>query len=417
MSSLSATEPTPHSVRAEVESWLAANWRTDGTLLGWRRTLAASGWAVPTWPTEWWGKGLPGWADEVVGDAIAAVSAVGTPPGAGMGLAAPTILTHGDDTVKQLLLGPIVTGEHSWCQLFSEPGSGSDLAGLSTTARRDGDEWVVDGQKLWSTSAHHADLGLLLARTNWDVPKHRGITCFALPMHQAGVEARPLRQMNGHASFNEVFLTAARIPATHVIGAIDEGWRVAMTTLAHERRFGGMRRPRIDATAGPVLAQAAHEADEHFRTYEWYPQRAGRVDLLTQQVAGHRHDVVARQAVAAVLAQQRTQQWTAQRAVAARAAGNAPGAEGSIGKLGTSHVARAAAAAHAHLVGAHGMLSGDDAPLDGVITEVLVSVPAQSIAGGTDEVQRNILGEQMLALPREPSVDRDVPFRTVRRGV
>jgi alkylation response protein AidB-like acyl-CoA dehydrogenase len=417
MTTLASSVPTPTELRLEVDAWLAAHWRTDGSLLDWRRSLAASGWAVPTWPVEWWGKGLPGWADDVVSDAIGAAGAIGTPPGAGMGLAAPTILTHGDDEVKRLLLGPIVTGEHGWCQLFSEPGSGSDLAGLSTTARLDGDEWIVDGQKLWSTSAHHADLGLLLARTNWDVPKHRGITCFALPMHQAGVEARPLRQMNGHASFNEVFLSGARIPGSHVIGPVDEGWRVAMTTLAHERRFGGMRRPRIDAGRGSVLAEAAHEADEHFRTYEWYPQRAGRVDLLDGQLAMHADDAVARDAVAAVWAQQRTQQWTAQRAVAARAAGRAPGAEGSIGKLGTSHVARAAAAAHAHLVGADGMLSGADAPLDGLITEVLISVPAQSIAGGTDEVQRNILGEQMLGLPREPSVDRDVPFRTVRRGI
>lgn len=414
---MSESPLTVAQVDADVTAWLSANWDPDLSLAQWRSALSRSGWAVPSWPAEWHGRGLPSWADDVVSSAIARLGAVGVPPGAGMGLAAPTILTHGDDTVKSLLLARIVTGEDTWCQLFSEPGSGSDLAGLSTTARRDGDEWIVDGQKLWSTSAHHADLGLLLARTNWDVPKHRGITCFALPMHQAGVEARPLRQMNGHASFNEVFLTQARVPASHVIGPVDEGWRVAMTTLAHERRFGGMRRTTFDVAAGRVLMEATLEADEHFRTYEWYPQRAGRVDLLTGRAAAHgmRGDPIARNAIADVLAQQRTQQWTAQRAQAARAAGKAPGAEGSIGKLGTSHVARAAAAAHSHLGGAAGMLTGADAPLAGVIAEVLVSVPAQSIAGGTDQVQRNILGEQMLGLPREPSVDRDVPFRTVRR--
>jgi alkylation response protein AidB-like acyl-CoA dehydrogenase len=410
---------TPAEVRADVRAWLEEHWRADQSLLEWRRTLAASGWAVPSWPREWQGRGLPLWADDVVSAALGEIGAIGTAPGTGMALAAPTILAHGDDIVKRLLLGRIVTGEDTWCQLFSEPGSGSDLAGLSTTARRDGDEWVVDGQKLWSTSAHHADLGLLLARTDWDVPKHRGITCFALPMHQPGVEARPLRQMNGHASFNEVFLTGARIPTSHVIGPVGEGWRVALTTLAHERRFGGMRRSTIDASAGRVLAEAAAEADDHFRTYEWYPQRAGRVDLLIDRAhaAGLHDDAVAREAISRVLSQQRTQQWTAQRAHAARAAGKAPGAEGSIGKLGTSHVARGAASTHSHLAGAAGMLSGPDSPAGGVVAEVLVSVPAQSIAGGTDEVQRNILGEQMLGLPREPSVDRDVPFRTVRRVV
>jgi alkylation response protein AidB-like acyl-CoA dehydrogenase len=409
---------TPQDVRSRVSAWIAQHWRPESSLLEWRRTLKDSGWAVPSWPVQWHGRGLPAWADDVVSAAIAHVGAVGTPPGAGMGLAAPTLLTHGSDEVKSLLLARIITGEDTWCQLFSEPGSGSDLAGLSTTARRDGDEWVIDGQKLWSTSAHHADLGLLLARTNWDAPKHRGITCFALPMHQPGVEARPLKQMNGHASFNEVFMTGARVPAANVIGPVDEGWRVAMTTLAHERRFGGMRRSTIDTSGGRALVEAAHEADEHFRTYEWYPQRAGRVDLLLSQTSatGMEHDPLARQALAAVLSQQRTQQWTAQRAQDARAAGRPPGAEGSIGKLGTSHVARAAALAHARLVGAAGMLAGADAPLDGIITEVLISVPAQSIAGGTDEIQRNILGEQMLGLPREPSVDRDLPFREVRRA-
>jgi alkylation response protein AidB-like acyl-CoA dehydrogenase len=408
---------SPDVVRAEARDWLAGNWNPEVALVEWRKMLTASGWMAPSWPVEWHGRGLPAWADDVVADEIAAVGAVGQPIGVGTGLAAPTILAHGSDEVKRLLLERILTGEDTWCQLFSEPGSGSDLAGLSTSARLDGDEWVVNGQKLWSTSAHHAELGLLLARTDSDAPKHRGITCFALPMHQPGVEARPLRQMNGRASFNEVFITDARIPASHVIGAPGEGWRVALTTLAHERRFGAVRRRRIDAGAGRVLAEAAAEADEHFRTYEWYPQRAGRVDLVPERAraAGVSGDAVVRDRIADVTAWQRTQQWTQQRAQAARAAGRPPGAEGSIGKLGMSVIARKAAQVHSIVAGAEGMLTGPESPAGGIVAEVLVSVPGQSIAGGTDEIQHNILGEQMLGLPREPSVDRDIPFREIRR--
>src|SRR5262249_46894354 len=160
----------------------------------------------------------------------------------GMQLAAPTMLEHGSVDLKRRLLRPTVTGELVWCQLFSEPGAGSDLAGLTTRAERDGDDWIVTGQKVWNTGAAQAAFGLLLARTDWDVPKHRGITYFAVPMQQPGIEVRPLRQMNGHASFNEVFLDNARVPASNVIGAVNDGWKVALTTLAHERRLAPSRR-------------------------------------------------------------------------------------------------------------------------------------------------------------------------------
>ena len=160
-----------------------------------------------------------------------------------MSLAAPTIVTHGSDELRSRILRPTITGEVTWTQLFSEPGAGSDLAGLSTTAVRDGDDWIVNGQKVWNTSAHHADYGMLLARTDWDVPKHQGISYFVLPMKQPGVEVRPILQMNRHSSFNEVFLTDARIPAANLVGDLGDGWRVARTTLMHERTFATLRRP------------------------------------------------------------------------------------------------------------------------------------------------------------------------------
>ena len=188
---------------------------------------------------------------------------------------------------------------------------------------------------------------MLLARTDWDVPKHHGITYFVLPMRQPGVEARPVRQMNGHASFNEVFLTDARVPGDNVVGTPGDGWRVALTTLAHERSFATMRRRRLDPTGGRVAREAAAEADEYYATYSWYPQRAGRPDLVGEVAAvTRRDDAVSRQRIAALVARQRAHEWTARRAHASRAAGRSPGPEGSLGKLAASDVARAAASTH-----------------------------------------------------------------------
>jgi alkylation response protein AidB-like acyl-CoA dehydrogenase len=406
------------NVRDEIRAWIAGHWDPDLPLRTWRRLLLDSRWAAPSWPVEWFGRGLAPSADAVVAEELAAAGTVGPPLGGGMALAAPTLLAHASADLKSALLPVTVTGEATWCQLFSEPSSGSDLAGLTTRADADGDEWVVNGQKLWSTSAHHADYGMLLARTDWDVPKHQGITYFVLPMKQPGVEARPLRQMNGHASFNEVFLTDARVPAANVVGTPGEGWRAALTTLAHERGFATMRRRSVDPAGGRALREASTEAEEYFATYSWYPQRAGRPDLVAEVAAttGQDREPVARQLIAAVVARQRAHDWTAGRAQAARAAGRSPGPEGSLGKLAASTVAREAAATHTLLAGAAGLLGGDDGLLGGLVAEILTSVPAQSIAGGTDEIQRNIIGERVLGLPKEPTVDRDVPFRDVQRN-
>jgi alkylation response protein AidB-like acyl-CoA dehydrogenase len=237
-------------------------------------------------------------------------------------------------------------------------------------------------------------------------------------MYQPGVLVRPLRQMNGHASFNEVFLTDARVPADFMVGAEGEGWNVARTTLAYERRFGAIRVASIPPGGGRALAEARAEAQENFAPYVWYPQRAGRADLLIDRAEANRlaADPTVRQEVARAVAIERVSAWTAERARVGRAAGRSPGPEGSIGKLAMSRLARASAEAHSLISGSSGMLSGPDAPLDGIVTEVLISVPAQSIAGGTDEIQHNILGENVLGLPREPSTDRDAPFRSLPRN-
>jgi alkylation response protein AidB-like acyl-CoA dehydrogenase len=406
------------SIRAEVRSWLKQRWDPELSLIEWRTRLADSGWARPNWPVAWCGRGLPAATLDAVSDEIAKAGAVGVPDGVGMHLAAPTLLEHGSETVKMRFIRKTVTGEITWCQLFSEPGAGSDLASLTTRAERDGDEWVVTGQKVWNTSAGHADFGLLLARTDWGLPKHRGITYFAISMRQSGVEVRPLRQMNGHASFNEVFLDEARVPANHVIGEVNGGWSVALTTLAHERRLAPAGRGALVTSGSPgrTMREAAEEIARVSEPYKWYPQRAGRVDLVIPQAKVTRRgdDPLVRQEITRLICLARASQWTAQRASAARALGRPPGPEGSLGKLASSNIARAASRVHGLIAGASGMLAGSDAPLAGTITEVFLSVPAVSIAGGTDEIQHNIIGERVLGLPKEPDPIRDLPFREVR---
>lgn len=393
-------------VAAQVRRWLTDNWNPDRPLLEWRECLVDSGWAVPSWPTEWFGRGLPAWADSVVADELKRIGAVGTPVGSGMSLAAPTLIEHASTRLKEELLRVTLTGAKTWCQLFSEPGAGSDLASLGASAVLDGDEWVVNGQKVWNTSAHHADFGMLLVRTNTHVPKHDGITYLVLPMHQPGVEVRPIRQMNRHSSFNEVFLTDARVPAHHVVGLVDDGWRVARATLAHERTFATLRRPRFDppdGRRGVALDEAEREAEEHFRTYVWYPQRAGRSDLVIERARamGRGGDPVVRDRIANLISFVKASEWTAQRARAARILGRPPGPEGSLGKLAASEVARRCNSLHTMISGARGMLTDGPSPDDSTIAEILVSTPAQSIAGGTDEIQRSIIGEKILGLPRD----------------
>ena len=407
------------TVRHAVRSFLEESWDPDLALAEWRDRLADSGWGVPTWPRDRLGLAVPAPLAPIVTAEFERVGAVGAATGAGMSLAAPTLLAHASEEVAGRFLRRIVTGADKWCQLFSEPGNGSDLAGLTTRAERDGDEWVVNGQKVWTTGARAAAKAMLLARTDWDAPKHRGITYFVLPMNQAGVEVRPLKQMNGYASFNEVFITDARVPADDVVGEVGGGWAVALTTLAHERTLGAARLfPSVGAGQGRTAREAAEEAAEYAQTYVWYPQRAGRPDRVLEhlKVGSRAADPVLRQQAVDVEIRQRVAFWNVARARDARAAGQQPGPEGSLAKLTGTDLALRASAVHAAAAGPAAVLHGAGSALDGMVAEIVESVPAGSIAGGTDEIQRNILGERALGLPREPSVDSDVPFREVRRN-
>ena len=405
-------------VANQVRKWFKDAWDPGLALVTWRRRLVDSGWAVPSWSSDWFGRDLPAWANRVAHNTIRSLGGVAVPLGVGFGLAAPTIYDHGSDELKSNYLRSTLTGELLWCQLFSEPGAGSDLAGLKTTAVRDGDHWIVNGQKVWNTSAHHADMAILVARTDWEAVKHAGLSYFLMGMHQSGVEVRPIKQMNYHSSFNEVFLSDATVPDANMVGRLGDGWKVARGTLAHERHLSGRSIPRFDdGQSGRVIDEARAESAEHAKTYVWYPQRQGRADLVmarAQQKAQTQNPIV-RQQIAKVMSTHRNAELTAERARAARELGKPPGSEGSIGKLALSEIARRCSDTHTSISGAYGMLTQGPGADDDVIAEVLVSTPAQSIAGGTDEIQHNILGENILGLPREPSVDRAVPFKDVGR--
>jgi alkylation response protein AidB-like acyl-CoA dehydrogenase len=415
------TELTEQSVRREVRDWLAENWDPELGLVEWRNKLADSGWGAPHWPKKWYGRELPVGLATVVDDEFEKAGAVGVAKMGIRTLAAATILVHGSDMHKEKFLRRSLTGQDTWCQLFSEPGSGSDLAGAMTRAERRGNTWVINGQKVWTTSAHRADYGLLLARTDMDVPKHLGLTFFIVDMHQPGIEVVPLRQMNGHASFNQVFITDAEIAPEFMVEKEGDGWKVATTTLMHERRGAdGMRRyAQPMARAGRIYEEEAKEIAIDLEPYKWYPQRMGRVDLLIERAkeTGRNTDPVVRQEIAKVMIMARCAEWTARRARAAQAEGRPQGPEGSLGKLAASNIAKAANQVHTLISGADAMLTGKDSPMGGVIAEILISTPAISIAGGTDEIQRNIISERVLKMPKEPRTDADRPFRDVPKNV
>jgi alkylation response protein AidB-like acyl-CoA dehydrogenase len=324
----------------------------------------------------------------------------------GLSLAGPTMVTHGSDELRRRSLRPMFTGEEIWCQLFSEPGAGSDLAGLSTRAVRDGDEWILNGQKVWNTLAHLADRGMLVARTDPELPKHKGLTYFMVDMHAPGVEVRPLRQITGEAEFNEVYLTDVRTADADRVGDIGDGWRVSMTTLMNERTTIGGASSGEGKTSKRV--SGIQEA----------------LDLWSKRPESDR-DPVTRDRVARMWIESEVLRYTNQRAAAKARAGN-PGPEGSIAKLALASMNKLTYELCIDLLGADGMVGFDytfsrpmetglEAPL-GSSRKMFLRARANSIEGGTSEIMRNILGERILGLPGEPRVDRDLPWSQVPRS-
>jgi acyl-CoA dehydrogenase len=353
----------------------------------WRQKVFDAGFGWITGPSRYGGRELPA-AYERLWQSLE--SAYDTPSGApfgiGLGMVAPTILAHGTDVVKDAYLRRLYRGEIVGCQLFSEPSNGSDLAGIQTRALRDGDEWIVNGQKVWTSGAQYSDIGEVICRTDPDAPKHKGLSMFVVDMHAPGVEVRPLRQMTGGASFNEVFFTDVRIPDDHRLGDVNQGWTVALTTLMNERAsIGG------GGVGGGGLMSTSR-----------------LIDLV--RFLGREDDAIIRQKLADIFIHSKVAGYTSQRAMAKIRAGQLPGPEMSIAKLSLTNNMRQLAQFVADALGPR--LVADTGEWGTYAwSQFVLGVPGMRIAGGTDEIMRNILGERVLGLPKEPSVDHDIPFR------
>lgn len=357
----------------------------------WQAKLFDAGWSGLTWPQEYGGQGL-GTAHQIIWSQEASQFALPTEIfGIGLGMAGPTIISWGTEEQKARWLPPMLRGEEIWCQLFSEPNAGSDVAAVQTRARRDGDEWVVSGQKVWTSGARYSRWGMLLARTDPSVPKHAGLTYFVIDMHQPGVEVRPLRQMTGGANFSEVFLSEARVPHHNAVGEVGNGWTVALTTLMHERMSIG--------------AMAALNRGTVYRALQ-------RLVAAVEKTTGHGPlaDPRLRARLVDVYVRGEVLRFMSQRMIGKLTRGEIPSAEGSAAKIALSSLLARLAAFAVDAQGPYGQLAGDDAPEGGGWTLTFVGYPGMRIAGGTDEIMKNIIGERVLGLPGEPRPDKNLPF-------
>ena len=417
---------------ATCNAWLDENWDPELTVREWWERLGLSGWAAPHWPEHAFGLGLSTSDTAQIRHAFRERGVLGPPGGFGLLLAGPTIFTHGTSEQVQRFLPDILCGRMAWCQMFSEPVAGSDLAGLQSRAVRDGDEWRVTGQKVWTSAGHIADLGMLIARTDSDAPKHRGITYFVVDMHQPGVEVRPLTEMTGRALFNEVFLTDVVARNEDIIGAAGAGWSVAKTTLAFERAglgAGSSGAGESSAYPGTVVGHLDRRAGDFTGVVS--ARRAPSLSVDVQvlldlaHVIGGAADPVVRQRLARVYTEQQIARYMGLRGRDLRAAGAELPGLGNIAKLRMSRIFREVRDLGLDLLGPRGMLHdyADAAIPDTVDPQVTMMTalslwsPAPSIYGGTDEVQRNILGERVLGLPRDGHDDATVPFKDIPKNI
>ena len=403
--------PQEAAFRAEVRRWIGANAPREFEVelsrasLGriklkkhdivevakaWQKKKSEGGWVCLNWPREYGGRGATAVERVIWQQEEGVYFKLTSPFQIGEGMCGPTLMAYGSEADKRRYLPKIASGEEIWCQLFSEPSGGSDVAGLRTRAEADGDHWIINGQKIWTSGAHYSDYGILITRTDPNVPKHKGLTMFYIDMRSAGVEVRPIKQANGMQEFNEVFFTNLRVSDKQRLGAVGDGWNVSLTTLMNERM-----------TIGARLATGFSELFDFC------------CNLMTEDGLAI-DDRATRSKLANWAVKNSGLKYTSMRAISALSRGERPGPENSIGKLVAGSMLQDIAMYAMDLQGASGMLSDPDAAeAAGQFQALLMSSPSTRIAGGTDEILRNIIAERVLGLPGDIRVDKDVPFNKI----
>ncbi|MDZ7673495.1 MAG: acyl-CoA dehydrogenase family protein [Acidimicrobiales bacterium] len=422
----------------QLDAWLEENWDPEITVAEWWQRFGLSGWAAPMWSEDWFGKGVDRATSVAIQNRVAEWGALPAPGGLGLLLAGPTILDHGTDEQKDTMVRDIITGQKAWCQLFSEPGAGSDLAGLQCKAIKDGDEWIVTGQKVWTSGSQIADMGMLIARTDSDVPKHQGITYFGIDMHQEGIEVRPLVEMTGRSLFSEVFISEARVPDANVIGGLNNGWRVANSTLMHERAglgagggsaAGGLANP---GTIAGHLDRPAGEFVTSQRNRGGGAAIAGRGGIngliKLAESTGQISDPRVRQDLMHLHTRHEIARMNNLRAKGYARQGKQIAGLPNIAKLSMSEILRLTRDLSLGLLGPAGTLHSYDAdgqkalteatgnPYLPMFTESALFAQGPPIYGGTDQIQKNIIGERVLGLPKEPNQDKVLPFKELPKN-
>ena len=393
--------PEEAAFRAEARAFLEKHLKPKGSApasrdrvnmlekaKAWQKTKAENKFAQITWPEEWGGRGGTAMQSVIWGQEESKFDAPTGPFAIGLGMCVPTVIAFGSDEHKKRYVQKALMGEEIWCQLFSEPSAGSDVAGLKTRAVKDGDEWVINGQKVWTSGAHYSDFGILLVRTDPKVPKHKGLTMFIVNMKQPGVEVRPIHQASGGREFNEVYFTDVRIPDSDRLGDVGAGWKVALVTLMNERLAVG-------GSPGPDWG----EIMEYARDQGTISDQAFREKLADWYVAAQGYK----------LTKFRTQ--------TALSRGQTPGPENSIGKIITANHLQDICNSAIEMQDHYGIINESDRmPADAIFQQSFMWAPGLRIAGGTDEILKNIIAERVLGLPQDVRVDKDLPFDQMKSG-